>query len=151
MYHFIVRRKLARAFRDINAGAYHSIVAQFAPEHRHRMNGDHALGGERRTLAATRAWYERLQRVLPGLRFEVHQIVVGGWPWRTMATVAWRDQFRLPDGSQGSNQGMHAFELRWGRVTAMEVHCDTARLQAYCARIAASGVAEALAPPIGDA
>jgi hypothetical protein len=75
---------------------------------------------------------------------------VAGWPWRTVALVSWVDHFTLPDGAAGSNQGVHEFVLRWGRVQSLEVHCDTARLAGYCARIAAAGVAEALAPPISD-
>ena len=60
MYHAIVRRKLRRAFDDINAGRYDGIVAQFAPRHRHAMAGEHALAGERHTPASTARWYERL-------------------------------------------------------------------------------------------
>src|SRR6516225_1936607 len=89
MYHAIVRRKLHRAFADINAGRYGGIVAQFAPRHRHVMPGEHALAGERHTPESTARWYARLQRLLPGLVFDVRAIVVGGMPWRTVATVAW--------------------------------------------------------------
>jgi len=150
MYHFIVRRKLARAFRDINAGAYERIVPQFAAQHRHVVYGMHALAGERCTLPSTSAWYQRLQRLLPDLRFDVKAIAVSGWPWRTVALVSWTDRFSLPDGSQGANQGVHEFELRWGRVTALAVHCDTARLAGYCQRLAEAGRGEAAAPPISD-
>ncbi|MBI3367270.1 MAG: nuclear transport factor 2 family protein [Burkholderiales bacterium] len=151
MYHWIVRRKLRQAFRDINAGRYERIVPQFSARPRHAMHGDHALGGERRTLASTTAWYARLQRLLPDLAFEVRAIAVTGWPWRTLATVTWDDRFTLPDGTPASNHGVHEFELRWGRVHSLVVHCDTARLQGYCARMVASGVSEAGAPPITDA
>ncbi|MBW8846686.1 MAG: nuclear transport factor 2 family protein [Burkholderiales bacterium] len=148
MYHAIVRRKLLAAFADLNAGRYDRIPAQFAAEHRHCMIGSHALGGERRGLAATTLWYGRLQRLLPGLRFEVDGILVSGWPWRTRAVVSWRDRFLLPGGAEGSNCGMHEFELRWGRVSALTVHCDTARLAGYLAEVAAAGQPEALAEPI---
>jgi len=150
MYHAIVRHKLRRAFAAINAGRYDGIVAQFAPRHRHVMFGRHALAGDRRSLASTARWYERLQRLLPGLRFDVHAIAVAGMPWRTVATVTWDDRFLLPDGSVGTNQGVHEFELRWGKVHSLVVHCDTERLQRYCDRIAACGVAEARAEPISD-
>jgi hypothetical protein len=43
---------------------------------------------------------------------------------------------------------MHEFELRWGRVSAMTVHWDTARLAGYLAEVAAAGQPEALAAPI---
>jgi ketosteroid isomerase-like protein len=150
MYHAIVRHQLRRAFAAINAGRYDGIVRQFAPQHRHVMFGTHALAGERRELPSTARWYERLQRLLPGLAFDVRAIAVTGTPWRTHATVAWDDRFTLPDGSQGSNHGVHEFELRWGKVRSLVVHCDTERLQRYCERIAACGVEEARAAPITD-
>lgn len=150
MYHAIVRRKLRRAFADINAGRYEGIVAQFAPRHRHAMAGQHALAGERRSLASTALWYERLQRLLPGLAFDIRAIVVGGMPWHTVATVAWDDRFTLPDGTTGSNTGVHEFELRWGRVRSLVIHCDSQRLQRYCERLVECGVAEAGAAPITD-
>jgi hypothetical protein len=150
MYHFIVRRLLSRAFRDINAGAYERIVPQFSATHRHVMYGNHALGGERRTLASTTRWYARLKRLMPDLKFDIRSIAVTGWPWHTVATVAWADRFSLPDGTVGSNQGVHEFVLRWGRVQSLAVHCDTARFEAYCARMAAAGRSEALAAPIAD-
>jgi len=150
MYHAIVRHKLRRAFADINAGRYDGIVAQFAPQHRHAMPGRHALAGERHHADSTARWYARLQRLLPGLAFDVRAIVVGGMPWKTFAAVAWDDHFRLPDGSCGSNTGVHEFELRWGRVHSLVIHCDSQRLQDYCKQLVDCGVAEAGAAPITD-
>ena len=150
MYHAIVRHKLRRAFAEINAGRYDGVLAQFAPQHRHAMAGRYALAGDRRSLASTARWYERLQRVLPGLVFDIRAVVVGGMPWRTTAAVTWDDRFTLPDGTAGSNTGVHEFELRWGRVRSLVIHCDTERLQRYCDRIAECGVTEAAAAPISD-
>ena len=150
MYHYVVRRKLERSFRDINAGRYGAIVAQFAPHHSHTMFGCHALGGQRRTLASTRAWYARLQRLLPDLRFTIQSIAVSGWPWDTRALVSWTDSFTLPDGSPGGNQGVHELRLVWGKVVSLEVHCDTAKLEGYCARMNELGLEEAAAAPISD-
>ncbi|MFG6464956.1 nuclear transport factor 2 family protein, partial [Roseateles sp. DXS20W] len=132
----------------LNAGRYERIPAQFAAQHRHSMVGTHALGGERRDQAATARGYGRLQRLLPGLRFDVDGVWVSGWPGRTRAVVAGRDRFQLPGGREGSNRGMHEFELRWGRVSALTVHCDTARLAGDLAEVAAAGQPEALAEPI---
>lgn len=128
MYHYTVKPTLRRAFADINAGRYERIVPQFARQHRRVLYGQHALAGERTTLASTTAWYARLQRLLPDLRFEVHGIAVTGWPWHTTAMVSWNDYFTLPDGGAGSNQGVHAFIRSWGKVTTLVIHCDTERL-----------------------
>lgn len=150
MYHWIVKRKLERAFDAIARGDYASIVAQFAPTHVHVFHGDHALGGARSKLATTRTWYARLARVFPDLAFEIRSIAVEGFPWRTRAIVEWRDRFTLPDGAPGSNQGIHVFERAWGKVRSLEIHCDTARLGRYLETMSALGVAEAAMPPIVD-
>ncbi len=148
MYHFIVSQKIRRSFADLNAGRYDAIVAQFAGPHRHSMVGQHALAGERHSPAATARWYARLQRLLPGLQFQLESIAVSGWPWDTHALVSWKDSFTLPDGSPGNNQGVHAFRIAWGKIRSMEVHCDTERLRGYLARMQAQGVEEAQAAPI---
>ena len=150
MYHFFVRRKLRLAFADINEGRYAGIVDAFAEPLVHVMHGHHALAGERRTLAAIDQWYARLQRLLPDLHFRIHAVISSGWPWATRATVSWTDEFTLPDGTRGTNQGVHEFLLRWGKVRALAVHCDTARLEGYCQYMAATGRIEALASPITD-
>jgi len=143
VYHYIVRQKLRRAFADINAGRYERILPQFAAQHRHIMYGEHALSGERNSIASTTQWYARLQRLLPDLCFDVQAIAVTGWPWRTTAMVSWNDRFTMPDGSPGNNQGVHVFTLAWGRVTSLVVHCDTAKLAHYFAGMAAQGLTEA--------
>jgi hypothetical protein len=150
MYYYVVRKILGKAFRDINQGAYQRILPQFAVRHRHVMFGNHALAGERRTLHSTTQWYQRLARLLPDLQFEIRGMAVSGWPWRTLALVAWNDRFTLPDGGPGSNQGVHEFILSWGRVQSLLIHCDTAKLEDYCAQIARGGIPEALAAPIRD-
>ena len=147
MYHTIVKHKLRRAFADINTGRYDRIVPQFARSHRQVFFGDHTLGGERTDLEATRRWYERLARLFPDLRFEVRDIAVDGWPWNTVAMVAWTDRFAV-NGVPAGNQGVHVFRLRWGKVVELAVHCDTARLEGYLEEKATGGVPEATAHPI---
>ena len=116
MYHFIVRHQVRRAFDHLNAGRFSRIVSQFAPRHRHAMFGGHALGGVRTTLASTREWYARLQRLLPDLRFTLKSVAVSGWPWDTRILVSWNDAFLLPDGALGTNQGVHELRMAWGKV-----------------------------------
>lgn len=150
MYHWFVRRKLEAAFRAIAQRDYAAIVGQFAASHAHVFHGRHALAGTRTNLASTARWYERLARVFPDLAFEVDDVVIEGTPWNTRAMVAWRDRFTLPNGESGQNQGIHVFELAWGKVRRLEIHCDTSALEGYLARIAELGIGDAVAPPIQD-
>ena len=151
MYHAIVRKQVRHTFARLNARDYDAVVAQFGATHEHSFPGDHALGGTRRTLAATRRWYVRLATVLPNVQFEVLRIAVSGWPWHTTCAVEWTDHGTTVDGTPFANQGVHMVTLAWGRVVRLQIYCDTDVLAAICQRQAANGIAEASAPPITDA
>lgn len=150
MYHTIVRARLRAVFERLNVRDFGSVAAMFGPGAEHSFFGSHALAATRRTPLAITRWYERLERVLPDLRFQVLRVQSCGWPWHTEATVEWRDSGRTLDGQPFANQGVHAVTLRWGRVRSLRVYCDTQMLAQVLARNAASGVAEAAAPPIED-
>jgi ketosteroid isomerase-like protein len=45
--------------------------------------GDHSLATDRRGAEAEREWLRELFRRLPGLRFEVEDMIVEGGPWST--------------------------------------------------------------------
>ncbi len=150
MYHAIIRAKLRSIFAQLNVQDYRAVLAGFCPAFEHTFYGDHALGGTRHSLAATRLWYARLPRVLPNLQFTVKQIIVSGWPWDTRATVEWQDTGLCLDGHRFHNQGLHAITIRWGKVSAVRVYCDTQLLADCLRRNAAHGIDEAALPPIGD-
>jgi hypothetical protein len=84
MYHWFVERKIRQAFAEINDGRYENIVKAFASSHRHTFFGIHALGGVRTNAGDTKLWYERIPRLIPDLRFEVHDVIVKGMPWNTV-------------------------------------------------------------------
>ena len=150
MYHAIVKRIITRAFGHVGRGDYEPIVSMMALKFEHTFVGDHALGGSRRTSAATRRWGQRLFKIFPGIQFQLGGITVSGWPWRTHAAVEWSETNVGPDGVRNQNRGVHMLELRWGRVSRLVIFTDTAVLAANLARLARFGVAEAALPPIVD-
>ncbi|MDP3897269.1 MAG: nuclear transport factor 2 family protein, partial [Mesorhizobium sp.] len=90
MYKAIVRAKIRSLFDAVGRGDAEPVLAAFASRFEHRFLGeDHALGGSRHSLAQTRAWYQRLYRLLPDIRFELHEIAVSGPPWNTLVIVDW--------------------------------------------------------------
>ena len=91
MYHSIIRRKVRILFQAINNGNAQPVIAGFAQKFEHVFIGDHALGGTRRDVGATAAWYQRLFRLLPDINFELHHIDVQGPPWKTLAIVEWTE------------------------------------------------------------
>jgi ketosteroid isomerase-like protein len=148
MYHAIIRRRIASAFAGLSAGRIEAITDELSPRALHYFVGTHALSGTRRTPEAIRAWYERLLRLLGGIRFMLHDVRVSGWPWRTQVQAFWTETNSGTDGVQTSAEGVNLIEIRWGRVTSVRIYPDTAALERTLQRIAAKGTAEALASPI---
>lgn len=75
---------------------------------------------------------------------------MNGWPWRTRIAVRSHITGLLPDGSRYENTVFQFMTLRWGRVAEVETVEDLQVLERALAAVAASGVAEASAPPIAD-
>jgi ketosteroid isomerase-like protein len=150
IYRRIVESKLRRAFAALNRGDHAPILAAFGTPVEHVFYGSHALGGARHGMDTITAWYARLKTVFPDLHFNIASAVVAGPPWDTTALVEWRDSFTLRDGTRRANQGVHALQLRWGKVVSLRIYCDTQVLAAALQDLAAQGVCEAALPPIGD-
>ncbi|NEX60223.1 nuclear transport factor 2 family protein [Noviherbaspirillum galbum] len=148
MYHQVVRQKIIRAFAGLSAGKIDAITGELAPTATHYFVGTHALSGTRRTPESIQAWYERLLRLLQGIRFTVHEVRVSGWPWYTQVEAIWTETNRGTDGIETSAEGVNLIEIRWGRVTSVRIYPDTAALERTLQRIAAKGTEEALAAPI---
>ncbi|RJF89175.1 nuclear transport factor 2 family protein [Oleomonas cavernae] len=148
MYHFILRRKLRTVFSRLNAGDYPFITRQFHPQAEHWFAGDHAMSGRRVTHARIEEWYRRLAAVFPGIKFDIKKLFVSGPPWRSHAAVEWTDTIFDREGRPLPNQGAFVITIRWGRVTAFHVYCDTVRIEKSLGILAAQGVAAAAATPI---
>lgn len=149
MYHAIVKRRLLNSFAALNRGNYPVITRQFSKDATHWFSGTgHPLAGLRRSQASIFAWYDRLARLMPDLRFDIEQVAVSGWPWRTVAMLSWSDALHDRVGKAYANRGVHLIQLRWGKVVDLQVYCDTEYLQGYFDALAQQGVAEASAAPI---
>lgn len=150
-FHLIVEKRVRALFAAISAGDAAPVVAAFALKHEHIFIGQHALGGRRTTLAATRKWYERLSRLLPDIAFQVTRIEVRGPPWNTLVVADWNETNSGTDGIRTDNTGVHVIHLRWGWISRLQILTDTLGLQQTLDRLTKAGVAEAHAPPITDA
>jgi ketosteroid isomerase-like protein len=150
MYKAIVSSKVRALFEAINRGDAEPVLAAFAPRFEHAFLGESALGGTRYTLATTRAWYQRLYRLLPDIHFELRSIVISGGPWNTIVVVDWDETNSGTDGVRTHNRGVHVLHLSWGHATRLMICPDTAGLVATLDRLALSGNAEAHALPLID-
>ena len=149
MYHSFVRRRLRRGFeQDLSQGNYPALVARTAAGVVHTFPGRGALAGTRTSRKELEAWFARLFRLFPVLRFEVDDIAVTGGPRRTIVTVCWRDWGEAADGEAYENTGCEVFEIRWGRAVWIRQYLDTKVIHDSLERMAAAGIAEAGAPPL---
>jgi ketosteroid isomerase-like protein len=148
IYSYIVKTKIRQTFDHVNNRRWNEAVKDVAPHVRHRVAGDHALGGERHSKAGLLHWFERLGRVLPNLQIKVGNIWVQGWPWNTTVFAQWDAAISLINGGAYINHGVHVFTLRWGKVHAVEEFFDSQAAERGLAAQAASGIKEAAAEPI---
>ncbi len=104
MYRYIVASKVRAAWRQLDEGNAAAVLDQLAPDFDYHFVGDHALGGTRRTRAAMAAWFERLARLFPGVRFTVDDVLVRGWPWATRVVVLVTVDAPAADGGHYRNE-----------------------------------------------
>lgn len=150
IYSSAVETKVRSVFDQINAGNYMEMVDGLAGSFRYRFHGEHALGGQRTSREAMIRWWERVNELLPGAQFTMHDVIVHGGPWRTRVAVRASIRGPLPDGGVYSNTVFQFLTLRWGKVTDVETIEDLQVLTRALEAVAASGKSEALAAPIVD-
>ena len=149
MYRAIVARKIRRAWKRLDQGDYAYVLDQFAPGFEYHFVGDHALGGTRHSRPAMEAWFERLFGLFPGIRFELADVLVKGWPWNTTAVAL--IGVRAPvNGERYQNEVAQTIKIRWGRITSIRTLEDTQKLSGALSVLAETGSVEALEPAIVD-
>jgi ketosteroid isomerase-like protein len=148
MYQMIVKKKITSVFERLDKGDYEYALSGIGTTIEHRFAGSHCLGGQRTSVGALRLWFQRLFRLFPNLRFEIHSIAVSGWPWDTRVVVEWTDRATPADGEDYVNFGVHVMRMRWGKVVSIHAYLDTQVLIDTLNRMAVNGIEEATAPPI---
>jgi ketosteroid isomerase-like protein len=150
VYRALIRRRVLSVFACLTAGDHATVVGLLADDVHHVFAGVHALGGERHSREAMTLWFERLHRLCPNLRFDVGRIVSSGPPWDIWVAVEWVAYVTPAAGEPYVNQGAHFIRIRRGRVAYLHAYEDSQKVARACQRMAALGVEEAAAPPIGD-
>jgi ketosteroid isomerase-like protein len=148
MYHRIVKKRIISVFERLGKGDYEYALSDVGTTIEHRFAGEHSLGGTRTSTTTMRYWFERLYRLFPNLRFEMHSIAVSGGPWDTTVVVEWTDRATPADGNDYVNLGVHVIRMRWGKVVSIHAYLDTQVLIDTLDRMAANGIEEAKASPI---
>ncbi len=149
MYRRIVEVRVRQAWRHLAARDYDYVLDQFAPRFEYSFVGAHALGGTRHSRESMTGWFERLFELFPGIRFEVADVLVKGWPWRTTAVVL-VDVHADVAGEAYRNEVAQTIELRWGRITRIRTLEDTQKLAGALDRLAETGIEKAALAAIED-
>jgi ketosteroid isomerase-like protein len=143
MYQLIVKRLVHQSFQSLSQGDYEKVLKQFAPTIHFIFAGEHILGGERHGVQAMRQWFQRFFQLLPGLQFQVHTVLVNGWPWNTIVATHFSVQTSLQDGRPYHNTGVQLLRLRWGKAVEDFIYEDTQKLASLLQQLDQQGVSEA--------
>jgi ketosteroid isomerase-like protein len=128
MYRMIVASKVRATWRSIAAGDVEAAGRMADANMRFRFVGDTALGADLSGREAFMDWFRATGQRLPGLSFEVRDVLVGGWPWDTRVAVRLDISAPLVDGTIYRNEGVQWLRLRWGRMVDDWVIEDTIAL-----------------------
>ena len=134
MYRRIVAAVVRSTWRKVAAGDIGAAVAKAHPDVTFEFVGDTPLGARRQGKAAFEAWFRDAAERLPGLTFELRDVVVAGWPWDTRVATRLDVSLPLPDGTTYRNHAVQWVRMRWGRMTDDWVLEDTKALDALLAR-----------------
>jgi ketosteroid isomerase-like protein len=148
IYRYFVEKLARQGFANVQNHNYDEVLKALAPNVSHHFAGDHALGGTRHDTEALRRWFDRLGAVLPNIRFEVKDVWVSGWPWRTTVIIRWVATATLVNGDPYVNPGVHIIAMRWGKVYSLDVFEDSQAVAAGLAKQAEAGIQDAAAPKI---
>lgn len=143
MYKATIRALLRRNIDKLNRGDDEPILKMAHPDVVLVFPGDNSWATMFRPAEAGRhphvthrgldevtAFAERF--VAEGIRFEVEDILVNGWPWNTRVAMRAHDHLRGDDGRDVYNNRLVAFlEIRWGRLVRWEDYEDTERVAAW--------------------
>ncbi|MGJ3508638.1 nuclear transport factor 2 family protein [Enemella sp. A6] len=128
VYHAIVANKLRKLWAEMGHGQAGAAISQASDRLHFRFIAPPPLGVELRGQEAFAAWFELLYSYFPDLNFELTDVQVSGWPWKTRAVVRLNISTTLADGSPYTNEAAQLLTIRWGKLAEDDVFEDTAKL-----------------------
>lgn len=132
MYRMIVAHRVRKLWARLAAGDTDAAADQAVDDMRFTFVGSTPLSEEFIGREQFRDWFRRVQKILPGIRFELVDVAVTGPPWRTTVATRLRATATLADGSAYRNDVAQWVKIRWGRMTEDWVLEDTLTLQQAC-------------------
>lgn len=135
MYRWFVSRTIRGVFAANSRSDWSVALGKFADDVHFRFPGQNELSVELYDKREAAEWFERLEAVFPHLYFDIQQIVVSGWPWKTTACTRYVVNYTLPDGEKVANPGMQYLRIEWGKVKADHLYMDSQIIQSSIERV----------------
>ena len=142
MFGWIVGAMIRRSVRRMNAGDVGPMLGSYSSNAVLVFPGDHSWGGEYRGKDRIGEFLRRC--VSAGLKFEIEDIVVSGWPWSAKVCIRLTDSVVAPDGTViYSNRAVIFAKSAWGKIYFQEDYEDTQKVVGLDEYEAAHGLAAA--------
>lgn len=135
MYRWFVKRTIRGVFAANSRSDWSVALGKFADDVHFRFPGYNELSIDLHDKQEAGLWFERLRALFPDMRFDVQQIVVSGWPWKTTACTRYVVNYALPDGEKVANPGMQYLRIEWGKVKADHLYLDSQIVQRSIERV----------------
>ena len=148
MYHRIVKSIINKNFEALSHGNYDVLLETVANDVEHTFLGDSAIGGYRQSKEKLRLWFERVYRLFPNLSFTVNNIIVTGFPWRTLIAAEWTADVTPKAGIPYINTGVHIITLKWGKAIKIQAFENAELVAKACNTMIEHGIKEAGADQI---
>ena len=148
MFNLIVKYITKKNFDNLSIGNYHALLKTVDKNVEHKFLGSSAIGGHRQSKKSLTLWFERLFRLFPSIIFEINNIYVSGWPWKTIVVVEWTADVSPSKGNAYINTGVHLITLRWFKAISIHAYENAELVQNACQSLIKHGVSEAGAKQI---
>lgn len=124
------------AYGRINTGKPEPVLKLLADDIVFTFPGSNRWARVYRGKAELEAFMRELHSL--GLQFEVHDVLVKGWPWNMTIVVLISDEARGADGrTTYSNRAVEIWKGRWGKIVSGELYEDTEKATAWDAYLSA--------------
>ncbi len=140
----VIRLLLVKLRRDVsalNAGDHLPLLSGYAKDAVIEFNdGDHRWSGNHVGRAAIESFLANF--VHYGIKGEITDIWIGGWPWKLTILVTFDDHADAPGGSRiYENRTVLLCRTRWGKIVhQQDFYGDTVRMLAFDKKLTELGI-----------
>ena len=121
---------IRRSVRRLNAGNVGPMLSSYSKNAVLVFPGSHSWGGRYEGKERIEEFLRRC--VTSGLQFEIHEVVVSGWPWAAKIWIRLTDSAAAPDGTLVyENRALIYAKTSLGKITYQEDYEDTQKVVGF--------------------